>query len=383
MTFVYDWGEAFWDLLVEMAPWLLLGFAMAGLLTVIMKPKTIARLLGGQGLWTAAKATLLGVPMPLCSCGVIPVATALSEQGASRSATTSFLTSTPQTGVDSIVPTWVILGPVITIVKVVAAVISGLVSGLLAGFLGGNDSEPEAKKDSSCCHEFESKSDQPDRRNLLVRIKDGLQYGLFGLPGELAISLVIGLALGGLITVLFPASSLADAGLTSGFSAYLMVTLLSVPLYVCATGSIPLAASLLGAGLSPGAALVLLIAGPATNITTITVMLRVLKWQGLTAYLVTIIGFAWIFAFILDFAVAPVIPLSPLQHGHVEQTGSLLAHGAAIFLGCIVLYSLCRRLYRLITRPKNTPGSHHRQAATLGSDNAPETAGDHGASITG
>ena len=276
-----------------MAPYLLFGFAVAGLLRALLRADFIEALLGKPGLGGVVKASVLGVPMPLCSCSVIPVAALLRESGASRGATASFLSSTPQTGIDSIFATYGLLGGAFTAARVLVAFVCGIVTGYLielfvkepgakpaAATMAGLTFEPQAEPapageslpagesapageppsagESRPAGEPPSVGEGPSccaKEEPSPGWRVGLHYGFVALPNDLAGALITGLLLAGLIAAALPDHLLAGT-LSVGPLAFLLATIISLPLYVCATASIPIACSLIAAGLSPGAALV-------------------------------------------------------------------------------------------------------------------------------
>lgn len=296
----------FWEVLSEMAPYLLLGFFAAGLLSVLISPELIERHLGGSGLAPVLKAAAFGVPMPLCSCGVIPVAASLRRHGASRGATTAFLIATPQDGVDSILVTLSLLGPVFAIFRPLAALVSGVIGGSLVSALARDErpSAPAQPCQDACC--------AAQRRGRLYRV---FAYGFGALPRDIGRALLAGLAIAALISALIPPESLAPY-LGGGVVAMLVMMLLGIPVYVCATASVPIAAALvLKAGVSPGAALVFLMTGPATNAATITTVWKVLGRRTALIYLLTVAGSALAAGLMLDYllripgvAAAPGMP---------------------------------------------------------------------------
>lgn len=265
--------------LVEMAPYLLFGFFVAGFLTMFLKPKTVEKHLGKNDFLSVVKASLFGIPLPLCSCGVIPVAASLKKQGASKGATTSFLISTPQTGIDSLIVTYGILGPIFTIIKPVAAFISAIIGGALVNVIDKEDIQPFSQNINKA---VESDIKVP----LLKKFIHALYYGFVTIPADINKSLILGLLVAGVISASVPDDFFADI-FGTGVAAMFVILLFSIPLYVCSTGSIPIAASLIMKGFSPGAALVLLIAGPATNAATITTMWKVLGKKSCIIYLLT------------------------------------------------------------------------------------------------
>lgn len=269
----------FWDTLSEMAPYLLFGFFVAGLLSVVVRPQTVERHLGGRGIWSILKAAAFGVPLPLCSCGVIPVSASLRRHGASRGATTAFLLSTPQTGVDSIMVTLSLLGPVFAVFRPIAALLTGIFGGSLVSLAEGNGAAggPPPKCTDACCA-----SDA--RRNRLGQI---LTYGFVTLPRDIGKPLLLGLVLAGVIAAAVPESAASAVG--TGIVGMLVMMAVGVPLYVCATASVPIAAALIAKGVSPGAALVFLMTGPATNAAAITVIWKLMGRRTAVLYLAAVV----------------------------------------------------------------------------------------------
>jgi uncharacterized membrane protein YraQ (UPF0718 family) len=269
---------ATWQVWVLMAPYLLVGFVAAGLLTVVLSPAWVRRHMGGRGLWQVIKASLLGVPLPLCSCGVLPVAFSLRNHGASKGATVSFLASTPQTGVDSIVATYAVLGPVVTVFRVVAAFVSGVLAGGLVTAAYPHDPPRVAA----------APDDAVNSPTVAVPAwRRMLRLGLVTLPRDVARPLLVGVLISGVLTACVPAGFF-EGRLPPGWGAYAMALLVGIPLYVCSTASIPLAASFIYMGAPPGAAMAFLIAGPATNAATIAVMWTRIGRMGTVLYLFAI-----------------------------------------------------------------------------------------------
>lgn len=277
------------DLFLDAAPWLLLGLIAAGLIRAWIPDETIARLLGGKGFWPVVKAAVIGAPLPLCSCGVLPAALALKRSGASKGSTVSFLVATPETGVDSIAVSYAMLGPFMAIVRPIAAILSAIFAGLLAALV------PEAAKKPApfaikvisgascnggdCCSAAQaSPTATAWQRSLL-----GLRYALTDILDDIALWLLIGLLAAGAIVTWIPPMTLAGWG--SGLPAMVVMLLAGIPMYICATASTPLAAGLLIAGVSPGTVLVFLLAGPATNLATLAVLRKELGPRTLAAYL--------------------------------------------------------------------------------------------------
>lgn len=283
----------FWDVLSAMSPYLLFGFFVAGLLSVFISPEVVRRHLGRRGLGSVIKASLFGVPLPLCSCGVIPVSASLRRQGASKGAVTAFLLSTPQTGVDSIMVTLSLLGPVFAIFRPLAALLTGLIGGALVS--AGEEDREEACQGPECTCQTGACMLHPKGHKLAQIFK----YGFVTLAGDIAKPLFFGLLAAALISALVPANLFAGT-LGSGFLTKLLLMAVGIPIYVCATASVPLAAALIAIGVSPGAAFVFLMTGPATNIATIATIWKVMGRRTGIIYLLTTAGCALLFGSILD-----------------------------------------------------------------------------------
>ena len=305
-----DFIDNLLDLTLDAAPWLLLGLVIGGLIKRLMPTRLLERHLKGEGLLPVIKAALIGAPLPLCSCGVIPAALGLRRAGASKSSTVSFLVSTPETGVDSISVTYAMLGPVMAIVRPVAAVISAITAGLIVGRNAGMASDPnpekqisesseapgccasnpviEVKTETSCCTSSPEPAtccsvemETPEKKN--ADWLSGIRYAFTDLLGGILFWLCIGLLFSAAVATWLPSDFLARWG--SGLPAMLVMIAVSIPMYVCATASTPIAAGLLLAGISPGTVLVFLLAGPASNIGSMGIIRKELGQRALFAYL--------------------------------------------------------------------------------------------------
>jgi len=268
-----------------MSPYLLFGFLAAGLLSVLIPARMVERHLGGRGIWPVVKASALGAPLPLCSCGVIPVAASLRRHGASKGATTAFLLSTPQTGVDSIMVTLSLLGPVFAIFRPLAALVTGFLGGGLVNAIDsplGNGKEEIEPCQEDCCA-------PRDNSSKLVR---ALRYGFATLPADIGKPLLVGLIIAGLISASIPDNFFAEhLSLHTGLGAVgamFVMMLFGIPMYVCATASAPIAAALMAKGVPPGAALVFLLTGPATNAAAIATIGKVMGRRTAAIYLATV-----------------------------------------------------------------------------------------------
>jgi copper ion binding protein len=295
MEILIEFFKTLWDLTIEMAPYLLLGFLIAGLLNGVFSKDWLQRNMGKPGIGSAVKAALLGVPLPLCSCGVIPTGVSFYKQGASKGATSSFLISTPQTGVDSILVTYSLMGWAFAIVRPIIA----FVTGVLGGIWADQGTEAQANKNIEAESCSDCADDNPSvKQHWFDRI---FKYAFVTFLQDISRWLILGLVLATLITMFVP-QSLFTEYLSSPWLNMLIVLAASIPLYVCATASVPIAAALLLKGVSPGAALVFLMAGPATNVATLTVLWQTIGKRTTIKYLVSIMVGAVGFGLIIDYA---------------------------------------------------------------------------------
>jgi uncharacterized membrane protein YraQ (UPF0718 family)/copper chaperone CopZ len=301
-----------WTTLCVMAPYLLAGFLAAGVLSLFIRPEWVERHLGGRGLKPVAKAALLGVPLPLCSCGVIPVAAGLRRHGASRGATVAFLLSTPQTGADNILVVLSLLGPVFAVFSPIAAFATGLLGGTLTALAERSEASAPAPCAGDCC------ASGTGARALW----SGLQYGFVTLARDIAAPLLVGVLIAGTLTALVPEDFFTGA-LGTGFTGILVMMLLGIPVYVCATASVPIAAALMLKGVSPGAALAFLITGPATNAATVATVWKMLGRRTAFIYLGTILVAALGLGLLLNavFAATGASPKPTLAAAHVHAEG--------------------------------------------------------------
>lgn len=359
MNFILELASESWRMLVEAAPYVLLGLLGGGLLKAFLDPEWVARNLGRGRVKPVLKAALWGVPLPLCSCGVLPAAAALKKQGANSGATTAFVIATPESGVDSIAISYALLDPILTLVRPLAAFVTATLAGLAENFLGRDRARFSqtttpvspaaldlAVPACGCCAAPEATLSQGPTapRGLAAKLRLGLGYALGELWADLALWFLLGLLLAGLVGVLLPGDLLARH-LGGGLSAMLLMLLFATPLYVCATASTPIAAALILKGVSPGAALVFLLAGPATNLATLTVLTGLLGRRATAIYLTTIVicavglGLAvdWLYALL---GISPVAMLGQAAELLPEWLGQA---GAGLLL-ILSLPVLVRRL---------------------------------------
>ncbi|WP_076539274.1 SO_0444 family Cu/Zn efflux transporter [Shewanella sp. UCD-KL21] len=444
----------FLELFLESAPWLLLGLVLAGLLKVFVPMAWMQKQLGGHGLKTVVKAAVIGAPLPLCSCGVIPAAVGLRRSGASKAATTSFLVSTPETGVDSVTVSYVLLGPFMAIVRPIAAITSAIVAGLLVGrddddgkVVSGakNDvsahietnsatktvmtmkpaasasmmqpmsaavakpiselpavkvsaccsskaepvkaetssccaskseavkeeatrccsSKSEATKEDksgccssettsaaseeSCCASTQDMATELKQETILSRIFTGLKYAATDLVRDTTLWLLVGLFFAALVQTYVPTDFLAKWG--DGILAMLVMVLISVPMYICATASTPIAAGLLLAGVSPGAVLVFMMAGPATNIATLGVVTKELGKRALFGYLGGVLGVALVAGVLVNYLVAEFgFVVMPQIGEHHELLPQWLVVSSGIVLAILMAKVMWDKLPKMNTK---------------------------------
>lgn len=393
--------ENFWQLFMLSAPWLLVGLLVAAAMKTWIPMDWLQKQLGGDGAKPVIKGALFGAPLPLCSCGVIPAAMQLHRGGASKGATVAFLSATPETGVDSISVSYVLLGPIMAIVRPLAAISSAIVSGLLVGrteqavtttpaakntlaatapiksccaskAVAITPVEPAATTKSCCPSKTSAEADvaaatasccpgktqiEPDvkvaaanssrcpskttamtnaKPNLLQQAKAGLAYSTGQLLSDFYLWLLVGLFFAALVQTLVPMDALAQYG--SSIWMMLLMVLIAVPMYVCATASTPIAAALMLMGISPGAALVFMQAGPATNIATISVVYKELGRRALAAYLFGVIVMSVFFGWLLDVALNyfDISVQGAMQHQHSVLPGWLELAAALLLAGLIL-----------------------------------------------
>jgi hypothetical protein len=284
-----------WGILKEASPYVLFGFFAAGVLKALIPENLVARHLGGKGFLPVFKASLFGVPLPLCSCGVIPVAVGLRQQGASKGATASFLISVPETGIDSIAITWALLDPLMTVIRPVAAFITAMVTGVAINLLPERQptSVGNGKRTCRCSRQENEDVDIRPQQPLFKRLKDGLTYAFSDLLKDIGGWLLLGIVMAGIISYFVPVN-FVERYLGGEVSSLWIMLVVGIPLYICASASTPIAAALVLKGLSPGAALVFLLAGPATNAATMTVVAKHLG-RAATAVYVSVIAVSSLF----------------------------------------------------------------------------------------
>ena len=343
-------------LFIEMTPYILFGVVIAGILSVYVNKKYVAKHIGGHTLPSIFKAALFGVPLPLCSCGVVPTTVYLKQAGASKPAAMSFLISTPQTGVDSIVATYGMLGPFFAVFRPAAA----LLTGMWGGFLSLVFDHSEEKKVKT--FEIDEIENVKGFKNKFEKFRN---YAFVDFVDDIAVQFVIGLFLAGVISYLIPDNFFSGSFLADGFPGMIFMIIIGIPLYVCSTSSIPIAVALIAKGISPGAAYVFLIAGPATNAASLAVLFKVLGKKQTIIYLSSIITGSIIAGFVInlfytytDFV--SYIPGVTEHAGHTSAVKQFISYGAAIFFFILILLSFWRKFsYKLASGKNSTENKVH------------------------
>ena len=339
MKYLNDFGSGLLFILTEMAPYLMLGFIFAGILHLLFPKKKVRKYLGQNNFSSILNASILGIPLPLCSCGVIPTGISFFRHGASKSSTVSFLISTPQTGVDSIFVTYSLLGLPFAIIRPIVAFVTGIFGGFVTR---GLDKDPD---NSSVIAKDES-DEIP--KGLLPKIREMFRYSFIEFLQDISNWLIIGLIIAALISVLVPDNFFSDK-IPNSLLGMIIILIVAIPLYICATASVPIAAVLMLKGLSPGAALVLLMAGPATNAATMTMIGKVLGKKSLAAYLIAIISGAILSGMFID-NVLPREWFRLSEHfGHISHNHEILPpwlkNGSAIALGLLIINGYIRKFF--------------------------------------
>jgi uncharacterized protein len=290
-----------WEIFQLLAPFMLIGLLLAGIIHVFIPRYMIQRLMGGKGLLSVITSAAIGIPLPICSCAVVPVSIELRRKGASKPSIMSFLITTPESGTDSILITWGLLGPFMAIARPIASFFSALLAGFFAvGLLRDNDKNDIGEEDTCCHNHGEESVDDESYVVIFQCFKRIWSYAFKKMADEIVFSLLVGLLLAGLIIVAFP-DNLAMYGLEKGIIPMLIMLAASVPLYMCASASTPIAAALIVKGISPGAAMVFLLAGPATNVTTIVMLTKQFGGRFVRIYLGCIIAGALISGYVFDY----------------------------------------------------------------------------------
>lgn len=334
MDVILTFIENFWNLSLMIGLYIFIGLIFVGIVHLYVSEEWIKRHLGEDHKHSAVKGALYGIPLPLCSCGVIPLATSLRKKGASKKAVTSFFITTPMTGVDSIIATYGVFGLPMAILRVVSSFISGVVAGSLVMETKdiNNLEDKQSCCNTECCSTNQIKKQSP--------FKKALDYSLNEVFSDLAKPMFYGLILATLFIMIVPENSV-DFLNKNIFLSYILVFTISLPLYVCSISAIPIALSMLSIGVSPGVAFIFLAAAPATNIITIGIIKKILGSDVLKVYLISIITVTVLFALMIDFVFPKEWFLATLQLTNSESI-SLLDIGAASLFLFIMFYFIIK-----------------------------------------
>ena len=325
---------------IEVAPYMVLGLFFVGLLHIFISKEFVANHIGSKSIISIIKSAILGVPLPLCSCGVVPTAVYLSKNGASKGSVISFLISTPQTGVDSIIATYGMLGPVFAVFRPIAAFISGIFGGIVAnrfdGELNLEKDNPESCTDDSC------KTEKP-----ASKIKEFFEYAFIEFLDDISLQFIAGVIIAGIISFAIPADFFVKYNIGSGITGMLLMITIGIPMYVCATSSIPIGLALLAKGVSPGAVFVFLAVGPMTNAASITILIKVLGKKLVITYIAIGSALAIAFGYLLNFIFNNFnlsLPEIAMHHEHSSLFNKYFLNAISLFFALMLLLSIFRKL---------------------------------------
>lgn len=357
MTELILFAQHFIALFVESAPWLLLGLIIAGIMHELIPLEILQKHMGTNNLSSIGKAAFIGAPLPLCSCGVIPAALGLRRSGASKASTISFLVATPETGVDSVSVSYALLGPVFAIVRPIAAITSAVYAGILVKIFGVEErlmpanKLDDAVKSDACCSTKKPAccASQPETvapsLSIIDKSKKTLAFASGKLLADITFWLMLGLSMAALIQTFVPTSFLTQWG--DGFVAMLVMAFIGIPMYVCATASTPIALGFLIAGLSPGAVLVFMLAGPATNVSTMGMIAKEMGKRTLALYLFAVVSAAISLGYALNYLFSvmqwaiPTAGMNVHEHTSVEW----LYYICAVTLAALMLRNTVKKSF--------------------------------------
>lgn len=335
--------DSLWSYIQASSPFLLLGFFMAGLIHSFIPVEKVKKWLGNNKISSIFKASALGVPLPLCSCSVIPTAISLKKSGASNASTAAFLISTPETGVDSISVTYALIDLPMTIIRPIAGFLSASLAGLLNHFFNQEEYKIEEEK-KSCCSKNKVKT---ETSSVASKFKSGIAYGFVDIVDDIAFWLTVGLLLGALIDFILPPNFFVEL---SPWLGRVSILAIGIPLYICASATTPVAASLIIKGISPGTALMLLLVGPATNISNIAVLQQYIGKKGVFLNILALIVSSVILSYATDFIYYYLqIPVTvKLSHFHQHAQTSWVS----LISSCILIILLIKSFWKNYLFPK-------------------------------
>lgn len=367
MEYITLFFSALVDLSNAMAPYILFGLLFAGFLHELVPDSIVKNHLGKNSVISVIKATIFGIPLPVCSCGVIPLATSIKKSGASNGSTLSFLISTPITGIDSILATYGMFGWVFTIYRVITSMVISIIAGVLSNIYAHEEETVQKKptfsttipqnnlkrtvsfsaveitktQESVTCNKGSSCSSESCDEKKSSMVQRAFSYAFTTLLKDIATPLLVGLLVGALITIAVP-ENLSEILIKYNWLSYIIVIAIAIPMYVCATASLPIAAGLMLAGVSPGAAFVFLSAGPATNTVTIGVVKKMLGIKTLYIYLGTIIVGSILFGIGLDYLFRDV---NVKELVHMDEQAGIIAWVSTLVLWVFVLYYVIKSYF--------------------------------------
>ncbi|MCO4755695.1 MAG: SO_0444 family Cu/Zn efflux transporter [Bacteriovoracaceae bacterium] len=354
--------QALWKYTLTAAPFLMFGLFISGLIHVFVSTERIKKSLGGKGIFGVIKASLFGIPLPLCSCAVVPTAVTLKKNGASNSATSSFLISTPESGVDSIAMTYGMMDLPMTIIRPVAAFFSAFVAGVLQIIFNSEDVAPveneKEAKSTGCCAKKSCDSEEV-KESFGSKMNKVFKFSFFELIDDFAFWLTLGIVAGAFIDFIVPPNFFESL---SGWSGRLIILGIGIPLYICASATTPIAASLVMKGMSPGTSLLILLVGPATNISNLLVIAQYIGKKGVILNIIAIAGVALGMSFLVDYLYAMFAwPLNFNIHAHAHEGSSWLELALTvsfiILLGKSLVMKELPKLIKMITSKKSSKSS--------------------------
>lgn len=333
---------------LEMAPYIILGLIFVALLNMFVSKDLIIKHVGKNNFVSLLKASLFGIPLPLCSCGVVPTAVYMSKNGASKGATVSFLISTPQTGIDSMIATYGMMGPLFAIFRPLSALITGIVGGMAVKLFDKSDSQLNSKPKFIGLSQLSHKTSKlATKEPIPNKLKQTLNYAFVEFLDDISAQFIVGVIIAGLISYFIPDDYFADSGINSGIWGMLLMIAIGIPMYVCATASIPIAMSLIMKGFSPGVAFVFLAVGPATNAASITIISRSLGKDIVVIYLISISILSIIMGYLLDYFYM-VFGEDSITHNHSSHNHGdmFLSDDLKMIIGIIFAIMIAASLYR-------------------------------------
>lgn len=370
-----EYINSFYSLYIGMAFYMMLGLVMVAMIKIFVSPQMIMKYIGGNNLKSIVVASAIGVPLPLCSCGVLPTAIEIRKSGANIGASTAFLISTPQTGVNNIIATYGMMGIFMAIYRPIAAFVSGIIGGLITGFFDKNNkklikteetahsccSHNEVVKAETCCSNAKAgvedincpscKEKTQEDIAWSLKVKNSFKYAFGAFVGDIAVPFLVGVAIAALISVLIPDDFFLRYGINNSLVMMILMIIIGLPMYICSTSSIPIAIALIMKGISPGAAFVFLFVGPVTNIASIILLSKTWGLKPTVAYIVSVIIMSILFGLLLDFILNITnIQLGLVTHHNMHGAISFTMLAGAIIFTILLLYSIINRLIRKVNK---------------------------------